>query len=614
MLLAFASGLTAQQTGLSGSGDGSQSSLNIGATSVGDPAGVKLESVDSSGRAARFGLQKGDVVRKINGQTVNGAASFLKLMSGVAQGAAVSIQVLRNGKETTVGREATSGGGGRGGMGGGFGMGGGETQLLKQFDKNGDGYLNAQERKAARESMGSSMSGGFGRGSFGGGSQQSGKAGMKLTPADAKSYTTEPFYDLGVLRTLFLEFEESDWEQELVDFHNTDVEVPAKLTVDGKVYPGVGVHFRGMTSYQSVGNGSKRSLGLSINMIDKKQHLYGYRTLNLLNAISDPTFMRTVLYLQVARNYYPAPKANFVRVVINGESWGVYVNQQQFNTDLTKDSFGSSAGNRWKVPMGMGGGGALAYLGDNAESYKRSYEIKSKDDPKAWADLIRLCKVLNQTPSEQLEKALDPILDIDGVLKYLAVDVSLINNDGYWTRGTDFSLYEDEKGRFHVIPYDMNETIRPGEGMGGGRGGGGFMGPGGGSSGGVRLDPLSGANDSNKPLLYRLMAVPSLRTRFLGYVRDIAEKWMTWEKVSPIVSRYQALIDADVKADTRKLGTYEAFVSGIASESAAGSESSGFWGRRGGMNSAPELSLKAFMAQRRAYLLEYTAPKTPSGL
>jgi len=57
-----------------------------------------------------------------------------------------------------------------------------------------------------------------------------------------------------VLRTLFLEFEESDWEQELVDFHNTDVEVPAKLTVDGKVYNGVGVHFRGMTSYQSVGN------------------------------------------------------------------------------------------------------------------------------------------------------------------------------------------------------------------------------------------------------------------------------------------------------------------------------------------------------------------------
>jgi hypothetical protein len=511
------------------------------------------------------------------------------------------------------------GGGGRtrgGGRGGGFGMGGGETQLLKQFDKNGDGYLNAQERKAARESMGSSTSGNFGWGGFGGGSSQSGKAGAKLTPADVKPYTTEPFYDLGVLRTLFLEFEESDWEQELVDFHNTDVEVSAKLTVDGKVCPGVGVYFRGMTSYQSVGNGSKRSLGLSIDLVNKSQRLYGYRTLNLLNAIGDPTFMRTILYLQIARSYYPAPKANLVRVVINGESWGIYVNQQQFNTDFTREAFGSSGGNRWKVPMGMGGGGALTYLGDNAESYKRSYEIKSKDDPKAWADLIQLCKVLNQTPSAQLEKALEPILDIDSVLKYLAIDISLINNDGYWSRGTDFSLYEDEKGRFHVIPYDMNETMRPGEGMGGGRGGGGFMGPGGGSSrGGVKLDPLSGASDQSKTLLYRLLAVPSLRTRFLGYVRDIAEKWMTWEKLGPIVSRYQTLIDADVKADTRKLDTYENFVNGIdGNSSAIGNESGGFWGRRGVMNSAPSLSLKAFMAQRREYLLEYTAPKTSASM
>jgi phosphatidylserine decarboxylase len=83
-------------------------SLNIGAASVDDSAGAKLESVDSSGRAAGFGLQKGDVVRKINGQGVNGAASFLKLMSGVTQGSAVSIQVLRDGQETTIDREVTS--------------------------------------------------------------------------------------------------------------------------------------------------------------------------------------------------------------------------------------------------------------------------------------------------------------------------------------------------------------------------------------------------------------------------------------------------------------------------------------------------------------------------
>ncbi|MEJ7637520.1 MAG: CotH kinase family protein [Singulisphaera sp.] len=47
--------------------------------------------------------------------------------------------------------------------------------------------------------------------------------------------------------------------------------------------------------------------------------------MNLLNSHEDPTFLHTVLYFDIARHYIP-PKANFVRVVINGESWGLYVN------------------------------------------------------------------------------------------------------------------------------------------------------------------------------------------------------------------------------------------------------------------------------------------------
>jgi S1-C subfamily serine protease len=48
------------------------------------------------------------VVRKINGRTVNGTASFLEFMSSVVEGSAVSIQVRRDGEETTIDREADS--------------------------------------------------------------------------------------------------------------------------------------------------------------------------------------------------------------------------------------------------------------------------------------------------------------------------------------------------------------------------------------------------------------------------------------------------------------------------------------------------------------------------
>ncbi len=499
------------------------------------------------------------------------------------------------------------------GFGGPRGMGGpgGDLQLVKDFDKDGDGRLNAEERTAARASLQGRRSGGpggFGRSRRApSAASQPATPGRKLSPSDVKTYQDEPLYDMATLRTLFLRFENADWESELEDFYGTDVEVPATLIVDGRTYREVGVHFRGNTSYQMVGTGQKRSLNLSLDFAHRDQRLGGYRTLNLLNSINDPTFVRTVLYLQIARDYIPAPKANFVRVVINGESWGVYISMEQFNSDFTRDWFNTTGGARWKVPMNPGGGG-LTYLGDSAAPYQRAYEIKTKDNPKSWAALINLCKVLNQTPVEKLEAALAPLLDIDGALKFLAVEKALINSDGYWARASDYSLYLDPKGRFHIFPYDVNESMGPGGGPGG-RGGGGRGGfGGGGGGGGIELDPFAGAYDSSKPLLSRLLAVPSLRARYLGYVRDIAERWLDWEKIGPLARQYQALIAADVEADARKLASTDAFHKGLTDDAAAGQEPLSPFGGRGafrGPGGTGGMSLKTFADRRRAYLLNY---------
>jgi spore coat protein CotH len=434
-----------------------------------------------------------------------------------------------------------------------------------------------------------------------------GSPGPKITPADVKSYPKAPLYDSGTLRTVFLQFENTDWEQELAAFNNTDVEVPAVVMIDAKTYRDVGVHFRGASSYMMVPEGSKRSLNLSLDFVDKKQLIDNYRTLNLLNANGDPTFVRTVLYSEIARQYMPAPKANYMRVVINGESWGVYVNAQQFNTDFTRDFFKSTKGARWKVPGRPGGRGGMEYSGEDVAAYKRLYEIKTKDDPKSWADLIELFRVLNETPAEKLEAALNPIFDIDGALKFLALDNALVNSDGYWTRASDYSIYQDEKGRFHVIPHDMNEGLAdeggrgfgppPGFGPGGpggpGRGGPppeGMPGPGPGRGGRgmfggatATLDPLVGLDDTTKPLRSKLLAVPALRERYLSYVRDIAQKHLDWKTLGPRVQQLQALIAEDVKADTRKLYSTEAFKA----------ETDGD-GR----------SLKTFIEKRRAFLLK----------
>ena len=450
----------------------------------------------------------------------------------------------------------------------------GERKLIKQFDKDGDKILNAEERKAAREFLKKEEAEGRGqrRGWRGGGENFEAKPGPKLTPTDVKNFQDAPLYDIKTLRTFFFEFENPDWSKELWDFNHSDVEVPAKLTVDGKTYKDVGVHNRGASSLMAVSTeGMKRSMNVAMDFVHEDQNLYGYRTLNLLNSHRDPTYVRTVLYFHVAGHYVPAPKANYVRVVINGESWGPYVNAQQFNKEFIKEHFGTTKGARWKVPGSPGGRGGLEYLGDDAAQYKSLYEIKSKDDTKSWEALIKLCKVLNTTPAEKLEQELSPILNIDGVLRFLAIENTLINSDGYWIRSSDYNIYLDEKGKFHIIPHDANETFSAPQGPR--------------ASGGFELDPLKGADDPAKPLLSKLLAVPSLKARYFGFVRHIAENWLTWETIGPLATEYQSVIAADIETDTHKLDSTEAFKDGLT------------------QSAGRQMSIKDFVEKRRNFLL-----------
>ncbi len=525
---------------------------------------------------------------------------------------------------------------------------GGKRLVVSQFDKDGDNKLNKDERVAAREFLKKNNAGRgfFPKGGFGKGKQDPPKPGPKVAPADVKNFPDATLYEPTVLRTIFLQFEDNDWEAEMADFYHTDVSIPATMTVDGKTYPNVGVGFRGASSYFTVGAGFKRSLNGHLNFGNDQQRLYGAKTLNLLNAHDDPTFLGSVVYSHIARQHLPTPKVNLVKVVINGESWGVYVNEQQFDKQFVKENFKTDKGDRWKVQGNPGNGAGLRYIGDNVEDYKRRYQLKSDDNAKSWKALIALCKALNQTPPDQLEEALKPILDIDSLLWFLAIDNAVINCDGYWIRASDFSLFRDPKGIFHIVPHDFNECFRAPQGPGFGGGPGGFRpkGKDGGPPGdgpkdgpfdrfkdkdgppddrpkdkagppddrskdkdgkdrpkggeamrvvGVGLDPLVGLTDVNKPLRSKILAVPKFRDQYLRNMRTLAEESFDWKTLGPVIAQYRALIEKEVEADTRKLYSNEDFLALTADNSEGPAQ------RRGGA-----MNLRTFMDQRRKYLLD----------
>ena len=219
-------------------------------------------------------------------------------------------------------------------------------KLVDQYDSDGNGWLDATERKGARAAATAKARNGHGpTGGPPHGNRPAADEGTSVSPTDVATFPDVSLYDSFVLRTIFLTFEGEDWEQELADFRHTDVEVPATLAVDGKQHPLVGVRFRGNSSYFGVPAGYKRSFNISVDMADSKQRVLGYKTLNLLNSHEDPSFLHTVLALRLAREHgVPAPQANLVKVVINGKNWGIYVNVQQINKQLLSELFPSPKG------------------------------------------------------------------------------------------------------------------------------------------------------------------------------------------------------------------------------------------------------------------------------
>ncbi len=469
-------------------------------------------------------------------------------------------------------------------------------KIINRFDTDENGKLDYAEREAAREYIHES------RGEAGA-PRPSGHISPNTTHEDdlKASHTAQPngnpsLYDASTLRTLYLRFHDTDWYEQLGDFYRTDVDVPADLIVDGKVYQSVGVRFRGSSSYFTVQN-EKKSFNIAVDYGDDRQRLYGYKTLNLLNGHSDPSFLREILYSRIASNYIPAPKANFVKLVINGENWGVYINSQQFNKDFLDEWFGTKGGVRWKVPPGRDSG--LVYNGDQPSAYQQSYQLKTRAEeaPNAWQDLINLCEVLENAPDDQLESELSAILNIDRALWFLALDNVFIDNDGYFSRASDYALYQDPKGRFHLLPHDSNETFR-------------FAGGGGPNSwqtDGQMLSPVSQENDMMRPVISRLFAIPHLRARYLAHIRTIADEWLDWDVLQPIIAEYQSLVDPEVKVDDKKLYAYEAFATSQIKDQGGGEG-----GGRGGRGGRATPSFKRFVEERAEYLFNHPEVNKPT--
>jgi hypothetical protein len=354
------------------------------------------------------------------------------------------------------------------------------------------------------------------------------------------------FYDETSFQEIQLWFDQPDFWNLMKTNYISKTDIPATMIVANDTFFNVGVRFKGNTSYTQIQTSDKKSFNITLDAFVEGQDINGYSTLNLNNAFDDASFMREVSYLHQIRRHIPAAKANFVTLKINGLNWGVYPNVQQINGDYIQEWFFSNNGTRWRADRPSGGGGpgqgggwgdgtgGLNYLGPDTTTYKAYYTLKNTTKTNPWDDLVTTCEVLNTTPLSNLETEVSEVLDLDRTLWFLASEIAFSDDDSYVFKGKmDYYLYWDpETQRMTPLEFDGNTVMK---------------------SNAVNWGVFYNQTKVNYPLLNRLLAVPSIRQRYLAHFRTLIEDEMNTTEFNSLVDQYHNLIGAAVQADPKKL-------------------------------------------------------------
>jgi hypothetical protein len=270
-----------------------------------------------------------------------------------------------------------------------------------------------------------------------------------------------------------------------------------------QTFGNIGVRLRGNTSL----NAAKKSFKVSFNSFTNGAQWLGVEKLNLIANQNDPSLIRAKVCWDAMRSYgLPGSRASYVRLTINGDYMGVYLNVEHIDENFAKAYFDDGTGNLWKCLYPAN----LNFISNQADAYKlevfgrRVYDLKTNTFQDDYAALNEFVRVLNTTPTADLPCALRRVFNVDDYLKYLALDVLLGNWDGAAYNQNNFYLYHNQRtGLLEYIPYDLDNTL-----------GIDWLG----EDWAERSVYAWSPSDQNRPIYEKMMAVPEFRNTFSAYL------------------------------------------------------------------------------------------------
>src|SRR5262245_57519845 len=160
----------------------------------------------------------------------------------------------------------------------------------------------------------------------------------------------------------------------------------------------------------------KPSFSVKFDKYIEKQRYHGLTKLMLNNASQDGTYLAELLATQMFRDAgVPAARVTHAFVEVNGRALGLYVVIEAMNKEFLRQFFANPKGNLYE-----------AYLQDIDQKLDQDGGTNESQD-----DLQRLLKVCSLTDRGERWRKLPEVLDVQGYLSHLAVEMFTSHTDGY---------------------------------------------------------------------------------------------------------------------------------------------------------------------------------------
>lgn len=220
------------------------------------------------------------------------------------------------------------------------------------------------------------------------------------------------------------------------------------VVINGERFDNVGIRTKGASSLDDVTNmkSDRYSFTLKLNKYRKGQKYHGMTKLLLNNNIWDATQMKDAIVYDMCRFIgLPASLTNYARITVNGKLHGCYLMVEAVDKHFCQRNYPGENTNIYKPYHN------LAYRGEDLKQYNEISNFA-----KVRGDEASMHRVVTALKSVDEGKDIEKHVDIEDVMKYMALQTMVVNFDCMTGKNTQNYYLREADGKISLIPWDYN--------------------------------------------------------------------------------------------------------------------------------------------------------------